>query len=120
MRLQRLGRKIRCAAIIMACGYSCWVVVLLLSAGVFSTVSCGLGTPCKVLCENGAEMIPCDRKTEIFNCCGPCSEATCDNPSPTQECAEGCKAGCFCKADHVRLHAGGPCVPIGNCKQQRK
>uniref|UniRef100_A0A182JZC9 TIL domain-containing protein n=1 Tax=Anopheles christyi TaxID=43041 RepID=A0A182JZC9_9DIPT len=103
----------------MACYYSCWIVVLLLSAVVFSTVNCGLGSPCKVLCDNGAEMIACDRKTEIFNCCGPCNEATCDEPSPKQECEGGCKAGCFCIKGYVRKHADGPCVPMESCALEK-
>uniref|UniRef100_A0A182Y6N2 TIL domain-containing protein n=1 Tax=Anopheles stephensi TaxID=30069 RepID=A0A182Y6N2_ANOST len=104
----------------MASGSSCSVwVVLLVGAVVISTVSCGIGTPCKVLCDNGEEMIPCDRKTEIFKCCGPCSEPTCDNPNPTQECEKGCKAGCFCRAGYVRLHDGGTCVPVESCQNKQ-
>uniref|UniRef100_A0A182P3T4 TIL domain-containing protein n=1 Tax=Anopheles epiroticus TaxID=199890 RepID=A0A182P3T4_9DIPT len=104
----------------MACGnYISWVVIVLLGVVAFRTVSCGDGTPCKVLCDNGAEMISCGSKTEIFNCCGPCREPTCDNPLPSQDCEGGCKAGCFCRNGYIRQHADGPCVPIASCKKAK-
>ncbi|XP_052890596.1 venom peptide SjAPI-2 [Anopheles moucheti] len=99
----------------MASGCAVWIV-LLVGALAISTASSDIGTPCKVLCDNGAEMTTCERRTEIFNCCGPCSEPTCAEPNPKQDCKEGCKAGCFCRNGYVRLHDGGPCVPIDDCK----
>uniref|UniRef100_A0A182W0R2 TIL domain-containing protein n=1 Tax=Anopheles minimus TaxID=112268 RepID=A0A182W0R2_9DIPT len=108
---------IRTVSTIMACGSSVWLLLLVGSVAV-STVNCDMGTPCKVLCENGAEMVSCQTTLEIFNCCGPCQEATCDDPTPKQECEQGCKAGCFCRHGYVRMHDGGPCVTIDRCKNK--
>uniref|UniRef100_A0A182K815 TIL domain-containing protein n=1 Tax=Anopheles christyi TaxID=43041 RepID=A0A182K815_9DIPT len=52
---------------------------------------------------------------EVFKCCGPCYQLTCNGT--VLNCAGRCYAECYCASGFVREYPGGRCIPKMFCEK---